>query len=92
MERKELSKKVFLLSYCNFSNNVFISGSLPTLKVVNMFGEADLRASSAPYNRSAKPNRYHHQSTSLPSLLPDPRYDNSNTSCPILRHAIIIKT
>jgi len=45
-----------------------------------MFGETELRVNSAPYNRSAQPNRYHHRSTSLPSLSPDPRYENcSNT-------------
>lgn len=64
-----------------------LSGSLPTLKVVNMFGETDLKANSAPYNRTAQSNRFHKRSTSLPSLSPDPRYENSKAI--IIVHKIV---
>lgn len=48
-------------------------GSLPTLKVVNMFGESDLGDSFSQFNGpSPQSNPYYQRSTSLPSLSPNP--------------------
>lgn len=57
-------------------------GSLPTLKVVNMFGETDLRTNSAVHSRSLQSMRYHHRSASLPSLSPDPSQPLSSSCTP----------
>ncbi|KAJ7383338.1 hypothetical protein OS493_028886 [Desmophyllum pertusum] len=62
-------------------------GSLPTLKVVDVFGETDLRVGSAPNNSTASSqvNRYHHRSTSLPSLSPDLSQRQSSSCTPTVR-------
>ncbi|KAL9989647.1 hypothetical protein ACROYT_G004215 [Oculina patagonica] len=62
-------------------------GSLPTLKVVDVFGETDLRQNSAPINgrSSSQSNRYHHRSSSLPSLSPDLSHRQSLSCTPTVR-------
>lgn len=54
---------------------IFCAGSLPTLKVVDVFDGTNLRGNSARHCSSAsQTNIYHHRSASLPSLSPDLRY------------------
>lgn len=62
-------------------------GTLPTLKVVDVFDGTNLRSNSARHGSSiSQTNRFHHRSASLPSLSPDlSDHQHSSTSTPSVR-------